>query len=176
MQGNTILKALAVASAGFLGACSDSDGATSPTTRTPQRTSAEVVPTEPPKTEILGRAPLGPFFLNQMPEMMFRSNGTTDFIIQRLVSPPSPGGWHTHSGPTFSFVERGTVVITRYSKKHGCVATTYTAGDTYFEEAGEVHVASVPEPATAVEYKVRFYLPGDGSLSTSVPAPACAGE
>ena len=102
---------------------------------------------------------------------MFRSSITTELIIQRLVTPPSPGSWHTHTGPSFSIVDKGTVVITRYSKKYGCVSTTYEAGGTYVEEAGEVHRASVPGPATAVEYKTRFYTQPGAPLSAPAADP-----
>jgi hypothetical protein len=170
MQSNRILKALTVASVGvFLGACSDE--ATSPAARAPQRASAEVVPGKPLPEAFIVRAPLDAFFINQMPEMMFRSSITTELIVQRLVAEPTPGSWHTHTGPSFSIVDEGTVVLTRYTKKHGCVSTTYTKGDTYFEEAGEVHRAEVKGPGSAVEYKVRFYTPVGGSLSSPADDP-----
>ena len=173
MQGNTIRKAMAVACVGvLLAACNDE--ATSPPPPTTQQPSSSVVANQVLPQAFLVRAPLDPFFINQMPEMMFRSNIATDLIIQRLVTAPTPGSWHTHSGPTFSIVDEGTVVITRYTKKHGCVSSTYHKGDTYSEEAGEVHRAAVLGSATAVEYKARFYTPVGGPLSSPAADPGCS--
>jgi hypothetical protein len=170
MQRNTILNAMAVAYLGLvLEACNDA--ATSPSSRATQLASAEVNATAPLPEPFAIRAPVDPFFANQMPELMFRSNITTELIIQRLVTPPGPGSWHTHTGPTFSIVDQGTVVITKYSKHDGCVSTTYGPGDTYVEEAGEVHRASVPGPATAVEYKARFYTHVGAPLSAPAADP-----
>jgi len=170
MQGKAILTALTAASMGaVLAACSDE--ATSPAARVPKMASAEVVPGKPLPEPFIARAPLQEFFVNQMPEMMFRSSVGTELIVQRLVTAPTPGGWHTHTGPSFSIVDRGTVVIHRYSKKHGCVSTAYTEGDTYVEEAGEIHRAEVPPPATAVEYKVRFYTQPGAPLSAPADNP-----
>ena len=169
MGGNTILKALAATAAGvFLAACNDE--ATSPTPRAMQPAAAEVVVTSLPEPFAI-RAALEPFFANQMPEMMFRSSITTELIIQRLVTAPTPGSWHTHTGPSFSIVDKGTVIIHRYTKKHGCVSTSYTEGDTYVEEAGEIHRAEVPPPSTAVEYKARFYTVVGAPLSAPADNP-----
>ena len=170
MQRNTILNAMAVAHLGLvLGACNDAS--TSPSSSATRSPSAEVNAIAPLPEPFAIRAPLDPFFANQMPEMMFRSNITAELIIQRLVTAPSPGSWHTHTGPSFGIVDQGTVVITRYSKHEGCVSTTYGPGDTYVEEAGEVHRASVPGPASAVEYKARFYTQVGAPLSAPAADP-----
>ena len=119
------------------------------------------------------RAPLDPFFINQPSQMMLRSDARMDFGIQRLVTAPGPGGWHTHPGPSFGIVERGFVKITRVTKD-GCVSTTYGPGDAYYEVAGEVHRATVIAPDTAVEYKARFYTPAGQPFGNPAPAPACS--
>lgn len=118
------------------------------------------------------RAPLDEFFINQMPGMMIRSNARTDFVMQRLVTNPGPGGWHTHPGPSFGIVEEGEVMITRYTKD-GCVSTTYRKGQAYFEVAGEVHRASVVGSGPAVEYKARFYNPVGGAFGNPAADPGC---
>ena len=172
MQGNTILGALAVVGVGvLLAACEDE--ATSPARAAAQPATADVVASQPLPAGFVVRAPFEPFFINQAPELMMRSHVPTDLIIQRLVSPPGPGSWHTHSGPTFSIVDQGYVTITTYSKKEGCVSTTYGPGQTYFEEAGEVHRASVVGAQSAVEYKARFYMPPGGPLSSPAADPGC---
>jgi hypothetical protein len=123
------------------------------------------------------RGRIDPYFINQAPDLMLRSSVTADLAIQRLVTAPSVGGWHTHPGPSFAIVEQGRVMITRYSRKDGCTATVYgpneAAGKTYYEVAGEVHRATVLAPETAIEYKVRFNTPIGAPFATPADDPGC---
>ena len=174
MQSNTIWKALAVACGGaLLVACNDET--TSPA---PRGEANPVSPTaavgDPLPAAFSIQAPLDAFFINQAPDMMIRTNDRRDFAVQRLVTAPNagvPGGWHTHPGPSIGIVERGQVRITRYTKKDGCVSTTYGPQEAYFEVAGEVHRAEVLQPDVAVEYKARFYVPVGGKFSTPAEDP-----
>ena len=173
MQRNIILSVVAVAGAGaLLAACADE--ATSPTPGAARAPSAAVVSVQALPEPFVRRARLEPFFVNQAPELMMRSKVPTDLIIQRLVAAPGAGGWHVHSGPTFSIVDQGQVMITKYNSKTGCVSTTYGPGQTYVEEAGEVHRATVVGTVSAVEYKARIYMPPGGPLSTPAADPGCA--
>ena len=172
MQLDTIMKAVAAACVGaLLAACKDK--VTSPATLAAAETPAAAVASQILPDPFTVRAPLDPFFINQPSELMMRANERRDFAIQRLVTPPSAGPWHVHPGPSFGYVDQGEVMITRYTKKDGCVSTSYRAGDTYYEVAGEVHRATVVGTATAVEYKARFYTPVGAPFSTVVPAPDC---
>jgi quercetin dioxygenase-like cupin family protein len=119
------------------------------------------------------RAPLDPYFINQAPELMLRSKVTADLAIQRLVTAPSEGAWHTHPGPSFAIVAQGQVMITRYSSKDGCTEEVYGPGETYYEVAGEVHRATVLPPDIAVEYKVRFNTPAGDPFATPAADPGC---
>ena len=175
MQGNRILKALAVACMGALfAACKDK--VTSPAAREAQAAPANLVAGQLLPEPFTARAALDPFFINQPSEMMLRATERRDFAIQRLVTAPGAGNWHTHPGPSFGIVHQGEVMITRYTKKEGCVSTVYGPNDAYFEVAGEVHRATVVGPATAVEYKARFYTPVGAPFSTTVPAPDCTAD
>jgi hypothetical protein len=170
MRGNTILKTLAGAFVGvLLVACGDE--ATSPAPGEKPLASSHIAPTLPAPFTV--RAPLDAFFINQAPEMMIRSNARTDFVMQRLVTAPSVGGWHTHPGPSFGIVEQGQVMITRHNKKDGCVSTVYGPGDAYFEVADEVHRATVLGTVAAVEYKARFYTPLGGAFGKPAADPGC---
>ena len=172
MQDTGILKALAILSVVVLPGCDDDAIPTA--TRAPLSAEASVVvPSVLPDT-FLRRAPIDAFFINQPSDVMIRTHARSDLIIQRLVTPPGPGGWHTHPGPSFGIVEAGEVRITRYSDKTGCVATTYRAGDAYYEVANEVHRADVVSTGHAVEYKVRFYTPVGGAFGNPVlNGPTC---
>ena len=176
MQDNAIRKVLAAVCVGagvFFAACNDK--ATAPMQHD-MHASAAIIPELPAFTE---RAPLDPFFINQPSEMMIRTDRRTDFVIQRVVSDPGAGRWHIHPGPSFGIVKQGAVMITRWSKKDGCVSTTYQAGDAYYEIAGEVHRATVVSDVPAVEYKARFYAPVNGAFTTFIDdddAPDCGTE
>lgn len=119
------------------------------------------------------RASLDPYFINQAPELMLRSEVTADLAIQRLVTAPIEGAWHTHPGPSFAIVAQGQVKITRYSSKAGCTEEVYGPGETYYEVAGEVHRATVLAPDIAVEYKVRFNTPAGDPFATPAADPGC---
>ena len=168
MQGDTILKALSVASAVVLFAACD-DRTTLPTAETSISPTALVQPVPEPFTV---RYPIDPYFINQAPDFMIRSRARTDLAVQRLVTPPGEGAWHTHPGPSFGLVEQGQVMITRYTKK-GCTTEVYGPGETYFEVAGEVHRATVVGEALAVEYKVRFNTPVGEPFAQPANDPGC---
>jgi hypothetical protein len=177
MRSSAISNTVSALCAGaLLAACSDR---TTPTAApqdeaAPRATALSAALPEP----FTARAEIGPYFINQMPDLMLRSKVTADLAIQRLVTAPSTGGWHTHPGPSFAIVEQGRVKITRYSRKDGCTSTVYgpdePAGRTYYEEADEVHRATVVGPAFAVEYKVRFNTPKGALFATpAFPEPVC---
>jgi hypothetical protein len=186
MKSTTRLTALAAACAGaLLASCSEA-----PTTSTAHAdaklTSARSLqPTELASRDVAGalpgalpdaftvRAPLDPYFINQAPDLMLRSRVRSDLAVQRLVTPPGPGGWHTHPGPSFGIVQQGRVVITRYSRTEGCTTEEYGPGETYYEVAGQVHRASVEGPEPAVEYKVRFNTPIGEPFANQADDPGC---
>lgn len=118
------------------------------------------------------RAPLDPYFIHQAPDFMIRSSVRTDLVIQRLVTAPGNGAWHTHPGPSFAIVEQGQVMITRYTKD-GCTTEVYGPSQAYFEVAGQVHRASVLGTESAVEHKVRFNTPVGAAFSTPASDPGC---
>jgi quercetin dioxygenase-like cupin family protein len=165
--------------ASLLSACNDREttpaGITQPDAIGGAGVASVVILPEP----FTARASLDAFFINQPSEVMMRTEERRDFAIQRLVTAPTaPQFWHTHPGPSFAIVERGKIMITRYSKKNGCVPTVYgpgeVAGATYFEEAGEVHRATVIGEETVVEYKARFYTPTGEPFGRNVSQdPVC---
>lgn len=186
MRASAILKAMPIVCAGVLcAACGDEatapDGAPGDRRETaaahaPLSAANSVTPMLDPFT---ARASIEPYFINQNPDLMFRSQVRADLAIQRLVTQPGGGGgWHTHPGPSFAIVEEGAVMITRYDPRKGCTATVYgpgqLAGKTYYEIAEEVHKATVVSAIPAVEYKVRFNVPAGAPFGTPETAePNC---
>src|SRR5215470_5924352 len=64
---------------------------------------------------------------------------TTFYIQELLLKPASSSGWHTHSGPEYSVVKRGTLYVQRAPD---CMPVAYHAGDAVFIQAGIPHVAT----------------------------------
>jgi hypothetical protein len=176
MRSTAISNTLSALYAGaLLAACSDRTTPVAPRGEaTAQAASLSSVALPEPFT---ARGRIDPYFINQAPDLMLRSSVTADLAIQRLVTAPSVGGWHTHPGPSFAIVEQGRVMITRYSRKDGCTSTVYgpteAAGKTYYEVAGEVHRATVLGTETAIEYKVRFNTPIGAPFATPANDPGC---
>jgi hypothetical protein len=138
--------------------------------RAPLVAAAEIVAPAGAPFEI--RAPLEPFFINQAPLFMLRSHAPADLILQRLVARPGVGPWHTHPGPSFGIVERGQVMLTRYTKR-GCTSEVYGPGEAYYEVANEVHRVTYLGTADAVEYKVRFNTPVGAPFRAPADDPGC---
>ena len=178
MRSNAILNTASILCAGvLLAACNDQTTPPAAPQREASPQAASLVTAVDLPEPFTARAPIDPYFINQAPELMLRSSVTADLAIQRLVTAPSVGSWHTHPGPSFAIVEQGQVMITRYSRKDGCTSTVYgpnePAGKTYYEVADQVHRATVLGPETAVEYKVRFNTPIGAPFATPAADPGC---
>jgi hypothetical protein len=170
MRVTSIMKLFTVAFASaILPACKDD--VIEPSGRASGSPSAAIVAGALPEA-FTARAALPPFFINQPSQVMMRTDAVADFGIQRLVTAPGIGGWHTHPGPSFGIVERGQVMITRVTKA-GCVSTVYGPGQAYYEVANEVHRATVLAADTAVEYKARFYTPAGQPFGNPAADPGC---
>ena len=183
MRARAILQTLPILCAGvFCTACGDEATAPDGGSASARAAAAAALPpafslVAAPDTFTV-RASMAPYFINQNPDLMLRSQVTADLAIQRLVTATGGGGgWHTHPGPSFAIVEEGAVMITRYDPKKGCSATVYgpgqLAGKTYYEVADEVHKATVVSAVSAVEYKVRFNVPAGATFGTPAPEPDC---
>jgi quercetin dioxygenase-like cupin family protein len=77
-------------------------------------------------------------------------------------------GWHTHPGPAYVVVSKGTIV-----EDHGCGSTVeHTAGSAFFEDTGEIHnVANLG--GEAVKLYVMQIVPPNTPDLTEVPPPDC---
>ena len=93
----------------------------------------------------------------------------TTFYVQNLVlKPASSSGWHTHSGPEYTVIKKGTVYV---RQAPGCVPVVYSAGDAVFIQAGIPHVVSNRDPGDA-EAVVTYTLPAARPVRDDAPA-AC---
>ena len=93
----------------------------------------------------------------------------TAFYVQNLLlKPASTSGWHTHPGPEYSVVKKGTVYL---QQAPGCEPVAYNEGDAVFIQTGTPHVVTNRGPADA-EAIVTYTLPADHALRDDASA-AC---
>lgn len=93
----------------------------------------------------------------------------TTFYVQNLVlMPASSSGWHTHSGPEYTVVKKGTVYL---QQAPGCEPVAYNAGDAVFIQTGIPHVVTNRGPGDA-EAVVTYTLPAERPVRDDAAA-AC---
>jgi quercetin dioxygenase-like cupin family protein len=97
-------------------------------------------------------------------------NGKADvFITHARFAPGQDTGWHTHPGPVFVQVVKGS--LTYQDAQHGaCPKVTYKAGQGFFDR-GHGHVHRAVAGASGAEFYPVFVLP-PGSPAHVIPATA----
>ena len=93
---------------------------------------------------------------------------TTFYVQNLLLKPASSSGWHTHSGPEYTVIKKGTVYL---QQSPGCVPVSYSAGEAVFIQAGIPHVVTNEGPDDA-EAVVTYTLPAERATRDDAPA-AC---
>jgi hypothetical protein len=119
------------------------------------------------------RAPVAPFKILQLPDLMIHSNAMKDIVFQRAVFAPGAGPWHTHPGPSFVYVIQGQIKVERFNKD-GCTESPVQVPNTaYFEIADEVHRAVVVSAEPAVLMVTRFNIPVNQPFTIMAADPGC---
>ena|SRR5688572_1687920 len=90
------------------------------------------------------------------------------FITHARFAPGQDTGWHTHPGPVFVQVVRGS--LTYQDARHDCRPVTYNAGQGFFDR-GHGHVHRAVAGASGAEFYPVFVLP-PGSAAHIIPATA----
>jgi quercetin dioxygenase-like cupin family protein len=100
-------------------------------------------------------------------ELEIKSKGVTDaYVFHQKIAPGGFSGWHSHPGPVFVLVTRGTATL--YDADDQTV-TNYPAG-TGFVEAQNNHNV-VNEGDTDLELIAFFFVPKDAPRRIEEPAP-----
>ena len=83
----------------------------------------------------------------------------TDMGVDRLsVQPGGFSGWHAHPGPVFVTVTQGSVIWYDGSDPL-CTARTYSAGESFIENAYRVHNVQNASGSAAAEYVAMTIKP-----------------
>ena len=94
-------------------------------------------------------------------ELASASDGPVAVRAERVVLPAGFQSQHLHGGPTFNFVDAGTVVI-----ESGGHERRYCAGGFFFEPARRVHTITVLDDT---RLRVIRLLPPGVEATTEVP-------
>jgi quercetin dioxygenase-like cupin family protein len=90
------------------------------------------------------------------------------FIAHARFTPGQDTGWHTHPGPVFVQVVRGSLAY--QDARHDCKPRTYQAGQGFFDR-GHGHVHRAVAGPTGAEFYPVFVMP-PGSAAHIIPATA----
>ena len=98
-----------------------------------------------------------------------RVDGKADvFVTHARFAPGQDTGWHTHPGPVFVQVVKGS--LTYQDARHDCMPRTYQAGQGFFDR-GHGHVHRAVAGASGAEFYPVFVLP-PGSPAHIIPTTA----
>jgi quercetin dioxygenase-like cupin family protein len=97
-------------------------------------------------------------------------HGPADVSIDRItLDPGDPVPWHYHGGDAYGVVKTGTLTFI-----DGCGdVSQYSAGEAFFERAGQVHTIA-NEEAVPVEFFGVIVACSGSPLTTIVAGPLCA--
>ena len=108
--------------------------------------------------------------------IQIKTHGPKDMLVTSItVDPGGSFGWQTHPGPVPVSVAGGTLTLYD-AEHHHCARDTFTAGQGFIEDGGEVHLAR-NEGTSTVQLYVTFLAPtGTTEVLPEVAAPAaCSG-
>lgn len=102
-------------------------------------------------------------------EFEAEAKGAIDMLVrQHDYNPRSTTGWHSHAGPVFIFVTRGTLTYYEYDDPT-CTPHVVTAGQAFVDD-GAGHVVRNETDLPAQDISV-ITAPVGGPLRRNLPAP-----
>jgi hypothetical protein len=126
-------------------------------------------------SELIGRATFGEEFKVKREaddwEVEVEAKPALDIAVQRIVfQPGGQSGWHSHPGPVFISVVKGTMTFYE-SDDPRCAPVVRHAGEGFLDVGDHAHIArneSLTEPATNV---VTYFAPPGAALRIDEPDP-----
>ena len=119
----------------------------------------------------LGRISLGPYHETSPGFKIFSRNPTDTVVLTTTIEPGGSTGWHSHPGPAFIVVVRGTVTLYD-GNDPACTPHRYGPGTGFLDPGfGHVHIARNEgnRPVTVVQ--TYLDVPPGGSPRIDEPAP-----
>jgi len=174
LRPHRVLMAVVVVAAGAL-ACRD--------TTTPRESSSPLI-TEPRFTTgvgftstVVGRGNLGTFHVQSKADgydVELKSHDNTDIAVANIaIAPGGTSGWHKHPGPVLVVVKTGALTF-YHADDPTCSPTLRSAGTSFVEEGGMVHIAR-NEGAVEATTVATYFVPAGSPTRIDVAAPGnCA--
>ena len=101
--------------------------------------------------------------------------GTDVVVVKVTFAAGGSTGWHEHPGGAIVTVAAGQITVYLSVGNH-CDVTLYTAGQSFIERPGEVHVAVNTGTTQAIAYVTFPSVPVGGAARISDPDPGtCPG-
>jgi quercetin dioxygenase-like cupin family protein len=109
--------------------------------------------------------------------IQIETDGPKDMLVTSIaVDPGGSFGWHTHPGPVLVSVATGTLTFYR-AERHECQRGTFTAGQGFIEDGGDVHLARNETSDPVLLYVTFLAHTGTTAFLTEAPEPAlCSGS
>ncbi len=105
-------------------------------------------------------------------KLELKTNMDTDFTLSSVVVNPGGNvGWHTHSGPVFINIRRGTLTLVEY-RDGICERRDVGSGLTILEQGTGVHNA-YNLTGTTVEYATAAWAPHGVPQRIDMADPGC---
>jgi quercetin dioxygenase-like cupin family protein len=103
-------------------------------------------------------------------EAKLKTKGVSDLhVTQVTVQPGGTSGWHSHQGPSLGIVKSGTATFYR-GDDPTCMPHVVTAGSSFFEPAGAVHILRNEGTELLVNVVVQL-VPTDAPRRIDEPDP-----
>ena len=119
----------------------------------------------------LGRISLGPY-QDRSPNFTIVSKQPTDTVVLRTtIDPGGSTGWHSHPGPAFIVVIRGTLTVYD-GNDPACTPHRYGPGTGFLDPGfGHVHIARNEGKTPVTVVQTYLNVPPGGSPRIDAPAP-----
>ena len=119
----------------------------------------------------LGRIHLGPFHERSHSFAISSSHPTDTVVLTTTIDPGGSTGWHSHPGPAFIVVVRGT--LTLYDGNDPtCAPHSYGPGTGFLDPGfGHVHIARNEGTTPVTVVQTYLDVPPGGSPRIDEPAP-----
>jgi quercetin dioxygenase-like cupin family protein len=119
----------------------------------------------------LGRISLGPY-RDASPSFTIVSKHPTDTVVLRTtIDPGGSTGWHSHPGPAFIVVIRGTLTVYD-GNDPTCTPHRYGPGTGFLDPGfGHVHIARNEGTTPVTVVQTYLNVPPGGSPRIDAPAP-----
>jgi len=98
--------------------------------------------------------------------------GTDVVMAVNTFDPGGSSGWHSHPGGAIVLVKQGELTLYRSFGNH-CEATTYRAGEAFFERPSDVQNGVNQGTTTTIAYVTFPSVPAGGPSRIDQPDPGC---